>query len=299
MAPELVGVGWFDSRAVQSASETDPPWTPCHAFVGKVVGVGVDAQALDGQRVVASPDLVCGVCDLCRAGLSAHCRSRTLLGTPGCDGCLQERFMLPARNLTPISDSLDEDRAIFALTLGRALHAAWIVHLEGRPYVTVLGRGATALLAAQVMTKLNASVRIVSSCQATLEAADRFGIRHRPLNDVGRRADQDVVLDVTAPGGGVDIAASMVRPRGRIIVLRPLAAPGYAANDEVGLSPIIENEIEVIGCRGARLREAVTMLERSEVIVDGLISKRFQLEHASDAFLAAGSDDQLRVVVDL
>lgn len=296
--PTLVGVEWFDIAAAASV-EPGAPFTPGREFVGAVVETGGRASALKGQRIVASPDIVCGSCDLCRAGLSAHCRERALLGSPGCDGALCEQFAIPAMNVCVIAASLDDDHAIFALPLARALQAAWITHLEGRPYVSVLGRGAEALLAAQAMAKLNASVRIVSTCDATLHAADRLGVRHRPLDQVGRRADQDVVLDVSPPGAGIATAAAMVRPRGKIVLLRPLAPPGFDAPDQADLRPIVDNEIEVIGSRGARLREAVTMLERGEINVEGLITQRFKLEHAAKAFAAAQESSQLKIVIEI
>lgn len=295
--PTLVAVDWMDAAAA-TTSGFQTKFTPGREFIGVVELAGDQATALLGQRVVASPDIVCGVCDLCRGGLSAHCRERRLLGSPGCDGCLREQFTVPAMNVCAVSASLPDDQAIFALPLARALQAAWITHLEGRPYVTVLGRGAESLLAAQAMTKLNASVRVVSACEATLHAADRLGIRHRPLNQVGRRADQDVILDVSPPGRGIETAAAMARPRGKIVLLRPLCAPEFTAPDDADLRPVIDNEIEVLGSRGARLREAVTMLERAEVNVEGLITQRFKLEHAAKAFAAAQDPSQLKVVIE-
>ncbi len=296
--PSLVSIDWFDIASMLRIDDATA-FTPGREFVGTVVETGSKSAALRRQRIVSSPDIVCGLCDLCRGGLSTHCRDRRLLGSPGCDGCLREQFNLPTMNVCAISESLPDDLAIFAAPLARALQAAWFTHLEGRPYITVLGRGSEALLAAQAMAKLNASVRVVSSCEATLHAADRLGVRHRPLEQVGRREDQDVVLDVSAPGGSITTAAAMVRPRGKIVLLRPLSPPGFDMPDETDLRPLVENEIELLGSRGARLREAVTMLERGEINVEGLITQRFKLEHAAKAFAAAQDPSQLKVVIEM
>ena len=297
IAPTLVGLDWYDA-AVAANTERAQAWTPGRTFVGRVEGAGSRATALHGQRVVASPDIVCGACDLCRGGLSAHCRQRALLGSPAHDGCLQDHFILRAMNVCAIADSMSDDHAVFALPLARALQAAWMTHLEGRPYVTVLGRGADAILTAQAMALLNASVRIVTNCEHTLHAADRLSMRHRPLNQVGRRADQDVIVDVSAPGGGLDDALAMARPRGKVVLLRPLAPPAEEWQDIVDAQQVVEKEIELIGCRGARLREAVTMLERAEVNVEGLITQRFKLDNAARAFEAAKRADQMKVVIE-
>src|SRR5688572_12488238 len=49
-----------------------------HEFVGEVVE-STD-KSLIKQRVVGEINVVCGRCDLCVAGLSSHCRNRTVLG---------------------------------------------------------------------------------------------------------------------------------------------------------------------------------------------------------------------------
>ncbi len=271
-------------------------FTPGREFVARVKSADGAHADLVGGRVVASPDLVCGVCDLCRAGLSAHCRDRTLIGTPEADGALRERLAMPIVNLVTIPETLSDDRAVFAVPLAAALHAARLVHLEGKPFITVLGEGVEAILAAQAMASLNASVRIVSASDATLHAADRLGVRHRPIALVGRRADQDVVIDARPAGSGLADSAAMVRPRGKIVLLRPAGAANNA--DTADLAGVVRDEITVLGCRGRRLREAVRLLERGEIAADGLISQRFKFARADAALRAAGDPANLRVAVE-
>ena len=72
-----------------------------HEFVGIVESINGEAQReLIGKRVVGSIDAVCGKCDMCMAGLKAHCRDRTVLGRNGRDGCLADSFILAASHLT-------------------------------------------------------------------------------------------------------------------------------------------------------------------------------------------------------
>src|SRR5687767_705188 len=49
-----------------------------HEFVAQVVES--PNKELVGQRVVGEINIVCGRCDLCVAGLSTHCRNRSVLG---------------------------------------------------------------------------------------------------------------------------------------------------------------------------------------------------------------------------
>src|SRR5512132_4023401 len=48
-----------------------------HEFVGEVVEAPLARQWV-GKRVVGEINAVCGRCDLCLAGLSNHCRNRTV-----------------------------------------------------------------------------------------------------------------------------------------------------------------------------------------------------------------------------
>ena len=55
-----------------------------HEFVGEVAGPE-DSPWL-GQRVAGEITIGCGACDLCRRGLTGHCRQRRVLGLKDHDG---------------------------------------------------------------------------------------------------------------------------------------------------------------------------------------------------------------------
>src|SRR3954470_1835788 len=65
-----------------------------HEFVG-VVEKAPDSRRWEGKRVIGSVHTVCGKCELCRAGLAAHCQQRTVLGLHNRDGCFASFFTLP------------------------------------------------------------------------------------------------------------------------------------------------------------------------------------------------------------
>lgn len=293
LAPTLVALG-PDSAA--SATPAGDAWTPGAECVARVIEPPIDRADLAEARVVIDPTRVCGACDRCRSGLSAHCRERAVLGTPDTDGALCERLALPVANLVRIDDALADDHAVLALPVGRALHAAWLVHLEGRPYVTVLGGGVEAILAAQVMARLNASVRIITEHEATLSAADRLRLRHRRLDHVGQRNDQDVVVCTDPARECLATACAMVRPCGKIVLL---ATTTTTAPDPADVALMTTHEITLIGCRGSRLREAVAALGRGEIACDGLITQRYPFHRADAAIRAATDPASLRIAVEM
>ncbi|MHC5114289.1 MAG: alcohol dehydrogenase catalytic domain-containing protein [Planctomycetota bacterium] len=271
-----------------------------HEFVGRVEAVGGDdPAALTGKRVVGSIGVFCRRCEMCQAGLSQHCRERTLLGMYGRDGCFSDLFTLPAANLVAVPDSIDDDHAVFAEPLAAALQAARQLTIEGRPYITVLGDGPLGLLMVQVMVKLNATVRLVGRVPGKLAICEKWGIKHRHVDEVGRRADQDIVVDCTGSANGLGIAMSMVRPRGKI-VLKSLISPqnnGSLGSAPVDLTPIILNEISVVGSHRGPLNEAVSLLARNEIDVVSLISRRVGLEELPAVLDSGLPDDLVKVLV--
>jgi threonine dehydrogenase-like Zn-dependent dehydrogenase len=266
-------------------------------FVGVVEAIeGEDNIGLTGKRVVGSTNVFCGRCDMCQAGLSRHCRQRTILGMEGRDGCLAERFTLPAQNLVAVPDSVDDDHAVFAQSLGAAIQARRQLTIEGKPYITVLGDGPLGLLMVQVMARLNASVRLVGRYSEKLMICEKWGIKHRHVDDVGRRADQDIVVDCTGSSTGLELAMRLVRPRGKVLLKSLVAATSRMAPG-ADLTPLVLNEIELIGSFTGPVEEAVSMLARAEVDVPSLISRRMNLDDGAEILQAAARPGMLKVVV--
>lgn len=272
------------------------------AFVGIVVsspggstspggGAGAPAErprVAKGKRVIAHAAIACRTCDLCKGGLGQHCRARQVIGRSR-DGPLADLIALPASALISVPEALDDDRAALVHAVAGAHHAATLVRLEGKTYVTVLGDTLQALLVAQLMAARNASVRVLGERPVRFGLAERWSVRHRHVGEAGRRRDQDIVVDCTGSPAGLAIAAGMVRPRGRIIL--PVAPPPPPAS-LVDLRPIVENEVELLGCTGygGTLEPALDLLARRAVHVEPLIAGRLPLERAAEA-LNAGEPD--------
>lgn len=299
--PIRMGISRADLAASRGGGGPEP-LTLGHEFVGVVRSVepgttpSFTGADLVGKRVVGARSAACGRCELCRSGLSLHCRSRTVLGLRGRDGCFADAFSLPARNLTVVPDEVDDDHAVFADPLASAIHAAQQVHLEGKPYVTVLGDGIIGLLCAQVMVRYNASVRLIGGSESRLSLCEKWGVKHRLSSEVGRRTDQDVVIDCTGTREGLSLAMKLVRPRGTIVLKQPPSSLGCSGS--LDLSPVFESELTLVGSRVGSLAEAVDTLRRGEVDVLSLIGRRLKLDDGERAIMLAAEADQLRVLMD-
>lgn len=211
------------------------------------------------------------------------------MGLAGRDGCFAERVIVPIANLASVPKAISDEQAIFAEPLAAALHAARVVPVTNKTYVTVIGDSLVGLLASQVLARLNASVRLLGTNPERFTRCERWGVKHRHLDDVGRRQDQDVVLDATGDASGLGIALGLIRPRGKIVCHGPLVAFGYSrATDEIapGLERIAGLEVEIQGARSGRVADAVECLLRGDVEVLSLLSKRFRFADMPAALLA-------------
>lgn len=302
-------------RAVLTADDlaTAPGVIPGRRFVAELLDAQPEgpiddavlkrARASDRiyPRVTALPATFCGACQRCTRGLQTHCEARRELGTPGMPGGLAERIAVPVRCLAPVPHEVDDDAAAYASLLAEAFHATSLLHLEGKAFVTVIGDTPAGLLCAQLMARRNASVRLLGRDEARLAVCERWGVKHRPLEEAGRRGDQDVVVDATGGVWGFDAAIGMLRPRGQLLLLAtptPAVSHGGAVSaDSPTLDAIAAKEITLIGARGGRLADALRALARDEADVVGLMSKRTTLRDAPAAARSLAEPGVISVLV--
>jgi threonine dehydrogenase-like Zn-dependent dehydrogenase len=200
-------------------------------------------------------------------------------------------------NLALVPADLDDDRAVFAFLVASAVQTARQLTIEGKPYITVLGDGPLGLVMVQVLSRLNASVRLIGRYSEKLALCEKWGVKHRHVDDIGRRADQDVVVDCTGSPAGLELALKLVRPRGAV-VLKSMPAATTKVAPGVDLTPFVTGEIHLIGSRFGPIGAALGMLERHEVDVLSLIARRAPLNDAANAMRHAAQPGTLSVVLE-
>ncbi len=261
-----------------------------HEFVGEVVSS--PEKQLVNQRVVGEINIVCGRCDLCVAGLSSHCRNRSVLGMLNRDGVFSDFVRLPSTNLHALPAGIDNDQAVFVEPLAAAFQVPKQIKVDARTWVTVLGDGRLGLLVAQVLRNVGCPVRVVGKHPDKMALCEKWSIRSRPLEDITPRHDQDVVVDCTGSASGLEMALGMVRPRGTI-VLKSTVAAGKAVN----LAPAVIDEVTIVGSRCGPFREAIRALAEKSVDVVSLIHRRMKLEQGVEAMEIAARPGVLKVIL--
>lgn len=271
-------------------------------FVVHDAGPGVDTSLL-GKRVVIEAFVSCMSCDVCRGGLRHLCLARTAHGLLRVDGLGSTLALAKATSLVEVPATLGTDQALVAQSLAGALHAVRTASLDSRGFVTILGDGLIALLAAQVAATINPTVRVLGRHPDRFTLCERLGIKHRHVVEVGRRHDQAVVLDCTGDGSTDDLllAADLATPKARIVVKAPpvrlpLASSRGRAD---ALAAFASLEASIHGAGAGMVRDAINFMLRTRVNTDVVLTRRFPWDRCMDALDALHDRRSLAVVIEL
>ena len=264
-----------------------------HEFVGTVAK---GPRSLKGKRVVGEINCVCGRCDMCQSGLSNHCREREVIGIERRAGAFAEYLTLPKRNVHIVPDVLSNDQAVFVEPVAAAIQIVKQVPIEQRQRVIVVGDGRLGLLAVQVLAERGGKGKVVllGKHQDKLTFCEKRGIQGILLEDMLLKAQWDVVVDCSGSAEGFATACKLVRPRGKL-VLKSTWTPGAP----IDLAPLVINEITLIGSRCGPFPEAMNALAAEQVVVNGLVTSRFRLVDAEEAFKRASQPGQIKVLLDI
>lgn len=262
---------------------------PGHEFVGTVID---GSQRLKGRRVVAEINCVCGSCDMCSRGLAAHCRRRTVLGIQGRDGAFAELVSVPERNCHVVPDEVSDEQAVFVEPLAAALEVVKLQPVDRWMDVVVIGSGRLGLLVAQVLKLYGCRLEVVGRNPRTLAFCERHGIQPIELTELVPRANRDVVVECTGSPEGLQLAIQLCRPRGTIVLKSTYAQPV-----PMDLTPVVVNELQVLGNRCGPFPEALQLLRQRQVEVEEMISRTYPLKLGAQAFEAAASPQEIKILL--
>src|SRR5947209_824626 len=265
-----------------------------HEFVGVAVSAP-GAPELEGRRVVGEINAGCGVCELCRAGDSRHCASRTVLGIVGRDGAFAEFLQLPAANLLPVPDEVSDERAVFTEPLAAACGITERVSVEADARVAVIGDGKLGLLCAQALKVLTgARVTLVGRHASKLDIARRRDIETFKAEELPDAFDRafDVTVEASGSPRGFETALRLLRPRGTLVLKST-----FHAVTELNAAPVVVDEISIVGSRCGRFAPALELLSRGAVDVDSLFHEEFPLSEGVRAFERAAEPGVLKVLL--
>lgn len=262
-----------------------------HEVVADVVEC--DSPSWRGRRVVADINAGCGHCADCRERSGHHCSQRTVLGILRRNGALAEELVVPEHCLVAVPDDVPDERAVFAEPLAAALHVLDELPEGFSERVLVLGDGKLGLLIAQALSTAGVGVTLIGHHREKLELARSCGARvllESELDPARERAL--VVVEATGSTGGLELALSLTKPRGTLVLKTTVAG-----RVEVDLAPVVVNELRVVGSRCGNMQRAIDALSAG-LDPAPLVAARYPLTEAERALAHAATKGTLKVLVE-
>jgi threonine dehydrogenase-like Zn-dependent dehydrogenase len=312
IAPAVVGICGSDLELLDGrrpAQYLRYPVIPGHEWAGYVVACGRDVTGLQpGRGVVAENIRPCGRCIRCAEGHNNLCLgdyAETGFTHPG---ALAERVVVPAHLVYP----LPEDRPIAAAAMlePAACVAGGLLNI-GMPRagsrIAVVGDGPLGLLALTLLRLTNPrELMLLGSRPQRVAFGPGVGatatvLSHElsPTDREALRGAYDLVVECTDSPAGAALALTLARRAGTVLLV------GISGSRELTIDPdvISLGSLRVHGVFGAT-RSAwhwlLSLYEAGLFDPSALITHRFDLEHAADAFAVLGDPEAgaLKVIIE-
>ncbi len=294
---------WYREGAIGDAG-LQGPLVLGHEFSGMVVD-----GPRSGERVVADPAIHCGLCEPCRTGNAHVCLDGRFAGFSPTDGALRSLMPWPGRLLHRLPDAIGDDEAALLEPLGVALHALGLAPVARGERVGVYGCGPLGLLLIQVLRHAGASVIVATdrlphrvATAVAMGATDGFIVGEAGLPDptdarrVARATPVDVAFEVAGDDDALSDAIAAVRPLGRVVLVG--IPEGDRTSFPAGAARRKELAIQLSRRMAADdLSRAIALAGSGAIDLAGLISHRFQLDQATEAFEMLDSRRGLKVIV--
>jgi L-iditol 2-dehydrogenase len=258
-----------------------------------------------GARVAIDPAIPCGACRPCLAGYRNLCTRVRFAGHGDTDGALRDFLAWPSHLLHDLPGGISDAEGAALEPLGVALHALDLGHLRLGASAVVAGCGPIGLLLIQVLRAAGAG---------RVTAFEPLGHRREAAGRLGADAvlDPAGVTDGDLPGitgDGADVAFEMAGTDRAVHLAMLASRPG----GRVVLGGIPDGDRTTFQASTARRRgltiamvrrmndvypRAIALAASGRVDLGSLVSHRFGLAQAPEAFAVAARRDGLKVVVE-
>ena len=289
------------------AARTVPvPLITGHEFAGAIVELGRDVRGLRvGQRVSGEGHLIGKSSRQSRAG-KFHLDPDTRGIGVNVPGAFADYLRLPAFNVVPLPDDIDDEIGAILDPLGNAVHCALSFDLLGED-VLITGAGPIGIMAAAVARHAGARHVVITDINPDrLALAGRVAdvvpvdVREEPLARVmaglGLKEGFDVGLEMSGSQQALDQMVDSLVMGGRIALL---GIPD--GKSLVDWSRIVFKAITIKGVYGREIFETwykmIAMLQNG-LDVRGVITHRLPADRFRDGFAAMKGGSCGKVVLD-
>lgn len=266
-----------------------------HEGSGKVEAVGSQVSKVKpDDSVILEPHVECGQCSQCLAGRYNTCLNGQFVGCPGqLQGCMAEFLVMPESCCFPIDRNIDSDMAALVEPLSVGLYATQFLQNTKSKDIAILGSGPIGLCVQLALKNHQTdSLFMTDKITTRLSMAEKQGAiwtgNPETSDVIGEIADRkpdrlDVVFECCGEQEALDQAVELLKPGGKIVIV------GIPESDRISfdISELRRKEITVqnVHRQNGCMQEAVHWVEEDKFNISQLITHRFPLEKAQEAFI--------------
>ena len=288
---------------------------PGHEVVGNIAEIGAGLEGFQaGERVFIAPNTGCGHCKQCVSGNNNLCANYSALGIT-MDGAFAEYVRVPADsiqqgNVIRISESVDPAVAALMEPFACVLRGQNALHIQPGEVVLVIGAGPIGVMHMK-LAKVRGAGRVIVSEPVADRAlqAKRMGA-DRVINPLEEDLQAALLEESNGQGADIVIVAAPVHAAQESAL--NLAAIGGRINFFGGLpkdKPMINfdsnqvhyKELVITGttaCSTNDCWQASRIVNSGLIDLSDLVSQRFPLRDAVEAFAAAEDRKSLKIILE-
>lgn len=238
----------------------------------------------DGTPVAIEPVVPCGRCEFCLSGNYQVCRDGVsrIFGV-GRNGGMAEEIVVPERCLVRLPRRLDVATASLVEPLAVSVHGLRRARVQPTDRVIVIGGGTIGLCAVAAAVAIGCDVTLAARHDHQKAAGARLGAHSEP------GGEYDVAIDSAGSDSGMNDACRWLRPNGTLLMLSAswsdVRLPGL---ELAAKEPLIVTST-MYGRDGVSrdVDQAATLLGLNPTIGQAIITHRFPLTQAAEAFAVA------------
>ena len=145
-----------------------------------------------------------------------------------------------------------------------------------------------------VFSAMNIDFTHIGKHEEKLAISAKNGAKTMLLNEISdeNRKSFDVVIEATGSVGGFETSASLVKPRGTLVLKSTIVA-----REGLNLASIVVDEITIQGSRCGQFKPILRLLENKKIDVTPLVSAVYELNDFENAFKKNSEKGTLKVLV--
>lgn len=288
---------------------TSYPVVQGHEFSGIIEAVGKRVKGLrPGQKVTATPQIVCGRCAPCRRGDYHICDVLRVQGFQA-PGCAQEFFLVRAEQIVPLPASFTFEQGALVEPAAVGVHTVSRAGTMAGTNVAVLGAGPIGNLVGQVARAAGAKVLMTDISGYRLEIARRCGLRSISLagRETLKNASERVfgakgfqkAFECAGAEAAINEAIEAIQKGGTIV-----AVGVYGDRPRVNMGFVQDRELTLTGTLMYQKRDfvkAVRLMRSGALVTTPLETTHFPFAEYRPAYDYADREGErsMKIFVDL